>query len=163
MSRPPRTCPDPHANKLLRKIWLAAITALNGVSAAPISVGDDLVTGRCFNRCKGGIQERLRQPAAIFALDVLDHAVFSNRFHLILRTPSRSCVNWPGWTSDSQNATFHNRYAKLLICTIDLLSLQDKPEARQLLHSLLQYVDIAAFAPKAALDVDLLKRLFPDA
>lgn len=50
---------------------------------------------------------------------------------------------------------------KMLICAIDLLSLQDKPEARQLLHSLLQYVNTAAFAPKATLDSDLLKRLFP--
>ncbi len=50
-----------------------------------------------------------------------------------------------------------------MTCTIDLLSLQDKPEARQMLHSLLQYVDTAVFASKAALDVDLLKRRFPDA
>ncbi len=28
---------------------------------------------------------------------------------------------------------------KMLICAIDLLGQQDKPEARQLLHSLLQY------------------------
>jgi hypothetical protein len=52
---------------------------------------------------------------------------------------------------------------KLLICAIDLLKLQDKPEARQLLHSLLRYVDSAAFAPRAELDMHLLKRLFPDA
>ena len=52
---------------------------------------------------------------------------------------------------------------KLLVCAIDLLGHQDKPEARQLLHSLLRYVDSAAFAPKAKLDADLLKKLFPDA
>jgi hypothetical protein len=51
---------------------------------------------------------------------------------------------------------------KLLTCAIDLLSLQDKPEARQLLHSLMQYVDSAAFAPKAELDAELLKNLLPD-
>jgi hypothetical protein len=50
---------------------------------------------------------------------------------------------------------------KLLICAIDLLGLQDKPEARQLLHSLLRYVDSPAFAPKAELDGSLLKKLFP--
>jgi hypothetical protein len=52
---------------------------------------------------------------------------------------------------------------KLLICAIDLLGLQDKPEARQLLHSLLRYVDSGAFAPQAELDLGLLKKLFPDA
>jgi hypothetical protein len=52
---------------------------------------------------------------------------------------------------------------QMLICVIDLLGQQDKPEARQLLHSLLRYVDSAAFTPKAELDVDLLKKLFPGA
>jgi len=50
---------------------------------------------------------------------------------------------------------------RMLICAIDLLGHQDKPEARQLLHSLLRYLDSAAFAPKAELDVELLKRLLP--
>ena len=50
---------------------------------------------------------------------------------------------------------------KMLICAIDLLGQQDKPAARQLLHSLLRYLDSAAFAPKAALDADLLKKLLP--
>jgi hypothetical protein len=51
---------------------------------------------------------------------------------------------------------------KMLICAIDLPGLQDKPEGRQLLHSLLQYVDSATFAPKAELDADLLKKLLHD-
>ena len=36
-----------------------------------------------------------------------------------------------------------------------------EPEARQLLHSLLRYLDSPAFAPKAALDASLLQKLFP--
>jgi hypothetical protein len=44
----------------------------------------------------------------------------------------------------------------------DRLGLRDKPEARQLLHSLLQYVDSAASAPQATLDADLPRRLFAD-
>ena len=50
----------------------------------------------------------------------------------------------------------------MLICAIDLLGHQDKPEARQLLHSLLRYLDSPAFAPKAGLDAALLTRLLPD-
>jgi len=47
----------------------------------------------------------------------------------------------------------------MLICAIDLPGHQDKPEARQLLHSLLRYVDSPAFAPAAELDGELLRRL----
>ena len=50
---------------------------------------------------------------------------------------------------------------KLLVCAIDLPNHQDKPEARQLLYSLLRYVDSAAFAPQAELDAGLLKKLLP--
>jgi len=48
---------------------------------------------------------------------------------------------------------------KMLICAIDLLGHQDKPEARQLLHSLLQYVGSRKFAPKVEIDTELLKKL----
>jgi hypothetical protein len=49
----------------------------------------------------------------------------------------------------------------MLICVIDLPGHQDKAEARQLLHSLLTYIDSAAFDPKAELDGKLLKKLLP--
>jgi len=50
---------------------------------------------------------------------------------------------------------------KMLICTIDLLGHQDKPEARQILHSLLKYLGSATFAPQAELDAELLQKLLP--
>ena len=50
---------------------------------------------------------------------------------------------------------------KMLICAVDLLGHQDKPEARQLLHSLLQYAGSDDFAPKAEIKTDLLNKLFP--
>jgi len=49
----------------------------------------------------------------------------------------------------------------LLVCAIDLLHLQDKPEARQLLHSLLKYVGSPDFSPAQELPLALLKKLFP--
>ena len=52
---------------------------------------------------------------------------------------------------------------KLLVCAIDLSNHQDKPAARQLLHSLLQYVDSKKFDPNEELDIDLLKKLLPTA
>ncbi len=51
---------------------------------------------------------------------------------------------------------------KLLICAIDLLGHQDKPEARQLLHSLLQYAGSRKFAPDKEIDTELLNKLFPE-
>jgi hypothetical protein len=41
---------------------------------------------------------------------------------------------------------------KLLICSIDLPALQDKPEARQLLHSLLEYMNSEKFNPAVSVD-----------
>ncbi len=51
---------------------------------------------------------------------------------------------------------------KLLICSIDLLGHQDKPEARQLLHSLLQYAGSRQFAPDKEIETELLDKLFPE-
>ncbi|MCX7048633.1 MAG: beta-galactosidase [Candidatus Sumerlaeota bacterium] len=50
---------------------------------------------------------------------------------------------------------------KLLVCASDLPALQAHPEARQLMHSLLRYIDSPAFAPQAELDAGLLKKLLP--
>ena len=50
----------------------------------------------------------------------------------------------------------------MLICAIDLQGHQDKPEARQLLFSLLRYVDSPAFAPKVELAAGLLGKLLPE-
>ena len=50
---------------------------------------------------------------------------------------------------------------KLLVCAIDLPSLQDHPEARQLYRSLLRYVASDVFAPRAELGEELLKKLLP--
>jgi hypothetical protein len=48
---------------------------------------------------------------------------------------------------------------KLLICGIDLPRLADKPEARQLMRSLLDYAASSDFHPAAALDASLVVKL----
>ncbi|MCB1128121.1 MAG: beta-galactosidase, partial [Verrucomicrobiae bacterium] len=45
---------------------------------------------------------------------------------------------------------------RLLVCASDLPGLQEHPESRQLMHSLLRYVDSTAFAPTSELDATLL-------
>ena len=58
---------------------------------------------------------------------------------------------------------FETRVGKgsLLVCAIDLPALQDKPEARQLLCSLLQYIASPAFKPKHGIDPAILNKFFP--
>jgi hypothetical protein len=50
---------------------------------------------------------------------------------------------------------------KLLVCASDLPALQDHPEARQLMHSLLRYVASPAFTPQPELEAGLLRKLLP--
>ena len=50
-------------------------------------------------------------------------------------------------------------HGKLLICGIDLPRLQDKPEARQLMRSLLDYAASAEFHPTVALSPALIEKL----
>lgn len=50
----------------------------------------------------------------------------------------------------------------MLICAIDLPAIQDKPEGRQMLYSLLAYMNTPAFAPTMELDAAILSKLLPD-
>ncbi len=58
---------------------------------------------------------------------------------------------------------FETKYGKgsALICAIDLLNLQDKPEARQLYYSILNYVNSEDFAPETELEKDILGKILP--
>jgi hypothetical protein len=58
---------------------------------------------------------------------------------------------------------FETKYGEgsVLICAIDLLNLQDKPEARQLYYSILNYVKSDKFSPETELDKDFLHKILP--
>jgi hypothetical protein len=47
----------------------------------------------------------------------------------------------------------------LVVCSIDLPRLQDQPEARQFLHSLLEYMNSGLFAPSIVMDEAALQRV----
>ncbi len=51
-------------------------------------------------------------------------------------------------------------HGRLLVCTSDLLALQDKPEARELLASLLRHAASSQFLPKSGLTPTALQNLF---
>ena len=58
---------------------------------------------------------------------------------------------------------FETKYGKgsALICAIDLLNLQDEPEARQLYYSILRYVDSEHFSPQTELNKNTLSNIIP--
>jgi len=56
--------------------------------------GRDPVSGKSYEHRKAWIRDRLEQLAAIFAIDVLDYAVLSNHFHLILRNRPDVVKQW---------------------------------------------------------------------
>lgn len=49
---------------------------------------------------------------------------------------------------------------RLLVCSSDLPSIQDKPEGRQLMASMLHYAGSKAFQPRCALSVEQVKEIF---
>lgn len=49
---------------------------------------------------------------------------------------------------------------KLLVCMSDILSVQDKPEARQFYYALLKYMESDSFNPSFTVDVNELDQLF---
>ena len=59
---------------------------------------------------------------------------------------------------------FETRYGKggALICAIDLLNLQDRPEARQLYYSILNYVKSEKFSPDIELSGEVLSKILPE-
>ena len=58
---------------------------------------------------------------------------------------------------------FETKYGKgsALICAIDLLNLQDKPEARQFYYSILCYVNSGKFSPQKEISKEILKEIIP--
>ena len=48
---------------------------------------------------------------------------------------------------------------KLLVCSIDLPALKDKPEGRQLLHSLLMYMNSEKFNPATSVDATTVENI----
>jgi hypothetical protein len=58
---------------------------------------------------------------------------------------------------------FETKYGKgsALICAIDLLNLQDEPEARQLYYSILNYVKSDKFSPEKEISKEVLHKIIP--
>ena len=87
MSRPPR-------KEVFEEDVVGCYHCINRCVRCAYLCGDDPVTGSSFHHRKGWIRERLQQLAAVFALDVLDYAVLSNHFHVILRNRPDLVAQW---------------------------------------------------------------------
>ena len=56
--------------------------------------GEDHATGRDFSHRRAWIVSRIKQLAAVFAIDVAAYAVMSNHFHLVLRVDTARAGQW---------------------------------------------------------------------
>ncbi|EHQ53378.1 hypothetical protein ECTPHS_11892 [Ectothiorhodospira sp. PHS-1] len=67
--------------------------------------GQDHHTGQNFDHRRGWIEARIRQLAAVFAIDVAAYAVMSNHYHIVLRIDQGRAQGWSDeavlrrWTS----------------------------------------------------------------
>jgi len=59
--------------------------------------GEDHLSGRNFDHRRGWIESRIRELAAIFAIDVAAYAVMSNHYHVVVRVGARRA---DGWSTD---------------------------------------------------------------
>src|SRR5688572_1630742 len=56
--------------------------------------GDDPLTGRNFDHRKAWLEERLRELVRWFGIDLLDFAILSNHFHVVLRNRPDVVAIW---------------------------------------------------------------------
>ena len=56
--------------------------------------GYDAASGKSYDHRKAWLQDRLRQLAGLFGIDVLAFAVLSNHFHAILRNRPDVVASW---------------------------------------------------------------------
>ena len=56
--------------------------------------GDDPVSGKNFDHRKVWLVERMKQLAAVFAVDICAYAVMSNHYHLVLHVDRKAAQSW---------------------------------------------------------------------
>jgi len=56
--------------------------------------GQDHATGRDFSHRRGWIETKVKELAALFALDVAAYAIMSNHYHLVLRLAPERAAAW---------------------------------------------------------------------
>jgi hypothetical protein len=75
---------------------IATVHVMNRVVRRCFLMGDDPLSGKNYDHRKAWIENELERVAAYFGIDLLNFAILSNHFHLVLRSRP-DVVN--GWTS----------------------------------------------------------------
>ena len=132
--------------------------------------GFDPVTGRDYSHRKAWLVNRLRQLAAIFAIDVCAYSVMENHYHTILRTRPDLVATWSDHEVATRWLTLFPRHRRLDGSTIppeekDICALADCPkliaELRRRLSSLSWFVgQLNEFIARAANQEDGVKGRF---
>ena len=73
---------------------IAVVHVINRVVRRCLLLGNDPVSGKNFDHRKVWIEDRLRQLAAAFGIDLLAFSCLSNHFHLILRSRPDVVTTW---------------------------------------------------------------------
>ncbi len=73
---------------------IAIVHVINRTSRRCFLMGLDPVTGQCFDHRKKWMEDKLKQLAASFGIDLFTYAILSNHFHLILRSRPDVVATW---------------------------------------------------------------------
>ena len=83
-----------HRSEVFEEDAVGCYHCINRCVRRALLCGSDPITGRSFDHRKGWIRGRLEQLAGIFGIDVLDYAVLSNHFHVVLRNRPDVVRKW---------------------------------------------------------------------
>jgi hypothetical protein len=73
---------------------IATVHVMNRVVRRCFLMGDDPLSGKNYNHRKDWIESELERVAAYFGIDLLNFAILSNHFHLVLRSRPDVVKSW---------------------------------------------------------------------
>lgn len=73
---------------------VAVVHVMNRVAGRAMLLGQDPITGKCYDHRKGWIDAELLRLTAGFAIDLVASAILGNHFHLVLRSRPDIVALW---------------------------------------------------------------------
>ena len=73
---------------------IATVHVMNRVVRRCFLMGDDPFSGKNYDHRKEWIENELERVAAFFGIDLLNYAILSNHFHIVLRSRPDVVKGW---------------------------------------------------------------------